>query len=110
MSTPALSLGYRPEADLVPEIIAMAVPPFIAKGVRAATLFQIKRVGAVYFVENRRERRSVDAAGKEVITDNWTGVAIAKGKDARKEAFEFMQEANAEVIKLSRASPRGMGE
>jgi hypothetical protein len=89
------------ESDLDPEIIAMGT----------CRMLRIKRVGAVFFVENLHQTRTLDErANVEIVTDNWKSVAIAKGKDARQEAFEFLQEANIKVIKLSVASPPRVGE
>lgn len=99
-------LMQRPVDDLEPQIIAIAIPPFIAPGQRATPLFHIKRVGAVYFVEQMSYKRAAD----NTTTEDWNGVAIAKGKDARREAFEWMADANMQAIKLSVASPQRSGE
>lgn len=93
----------RPQSDaeLMPEIVAYAVPPFQSPGVRCPSLLRIKKVGQVYFVEHLRQLRTLGPDGKEVLTDDWKQVAVSKPPDARKDAFKWMQDANAELIKLS---------
>lgn len=89
------------ESDLIPEIIAMGT----------CRMLRIKRVGDVFFVENLHQVRTLsEQTGGEIVTDHWKSVAIAKGKDARQEAFEWLQQANIDVIKLSVASPPRAGE
>lgn len=79
------------EPNLEPVIIAMGT----------SRILRIQQVGAVYFVQGLKWKRSLGPDGKEVTEDEWTNVAIAKGKDARREAFEWLNEANIQVIKAS---------
>jgi hypothetical protein len=99
------------ESDLIPEIIAIGVPPLAAAGGRCKPMLRIKRVGEVFFVENLHQVRTLsEQTGDEIVTDKWVVVAVAKDKDARQEAFQFLQDANIGAIKLSVASPPRVGE
>lgn len=93
------------DEDLMPEIVAYAVPPFESEGKRCKPLLRIKRVGQVYFVEQMRQKRSLGPDGKELVEDDWTSVAVAKPPDARKDAFGFLWDANRKLIEISATSP-----
>lgn len=90
----------RPDdTDLIPEVISIA---------RCQAL-RIRRIGVVFFVESKHIERTTMDDGAEVITDAWKVVAIAKPdllkprKDSpRKEAFDFMHEAQALALEQQR--------
>lgn len=79
------------EPDLEPRIIAVGT----------SRMLRIQQIGAVYFVQGLKLHRSVGSDGVEKVEDQWENVAIAKGKDARREAFEWLNEANIQVISAS---------
>lgn len=86
-AAPIVSLS---EADLTPEVISMGT----------CRMLRIRRIGAVFFVENLFQERAADGT----VTDQWKSVAVAKGANARIEALQWLQTANEEAIRLSVAA------
>lgn len=100
----SLIITTASEEDLQPEVIAMAVPPFIKPGERGVVLLRIQRIGKVYFVQHLQQKRSLGEDGVEVLTDDWTNVAVSKPdakSDGRMDAFKWMQEANQSLIRMA---------
>lgn len=89
------------EADLTPEVVGMAVPPFKEPGVRCAPVLRIERRGQILFVQHCEVVRSLGPDGKEVLTDNWKNVAVSKPPDAWNDAFKWMIDANRQLLNMS---------
>lgn len=92
------------DQDLIPEVIAFAVPPFVRPGERGAPVLRIQRVGQVFFVQHKHLKRSLGPDGAEVVEDEWKIVAVSKPdakSDGRMDAFKWMIEANQALLRMA---------
>jgi hypothetical protein len=76
----------------------------VVESMAVCRLLRVKKVGATYLVEQNKFHRYIGADGAEKVEDSWQVVAVAKpdfareGRTARHEAYDFMHNANREII------------
>jgi hypothetical protein len=58
-------------------------------------MLRIRHVGLKYFCEQMHYKRNQDNS----VEERWTTVAVATGRTARGEAFQWLGDANVAIIK-----------